>query len=53
MEHLSIKGLHKGNLECGSFTGDSVRLVKEGFRNGASFTLQRLLEGNLDGGLLY
>ena len=40
----------------GYFTGNSEsyrRHVKEGFGNGASLSLQRLCEGNLEGGLLY
>jgi hypothetical protein len=54
MEHLSLcRGLVKGNLEGGFFTGDCERHVREGFGRVASLSLQMLHEGNLEVGLPY
>jgi hypothetical protein len=49
MEHLSV---YRGSVR-GTWNGGSEKHVKEGFGNGASLSLWRLREGNLEGGLLY
>jgi hypothetical protein len=54
MEHLSLcRGFIRGTWRRGIFTEDSERHVRVGFRRGASLSLQRLREGNLEGGLPY
>jgi hypothetical protein len=54
MEHLSLcRGFVRGTCKWGLFTGDFERYVREGFGRGASLSLQRLREGNLEGGLPY
>jgi hypothetical protein len=54
MEHLSLcRGFVRGTWRGGFFTGDSERHVREGFGRGVSLFLQRLSEGNLEGGLPY
>jgi hypothetical protein len=54
MEHLSLcTDFIRGTWRGGIFTGDSERHVREGFGRGGSLSLQRLREGNLEGGLPY
>jgi hypothetical protein len=52
MALLSLcRGFVRGIWRGGFFTGDSERHVRKGFGGGASLSLQRLREGNLEGGL--
>jgi hypothetical protein len=54
MEHLSLcRGFVMGTWRGRIFTGDCERHVRECFGRGASLSLQRLREGNLEGGLPY
>jgi len=54
MESLSLYGRSEtGTWRKGYFTGDSNCHVEEGFGNGATPSLYRLCEGNLEEGLLY
>jgi hypothetical protein len=54
MEHLYLcRGFVRGTWKGKIFTGDSERHVREGFGKGASLSLQKFCEGNLEGGLPY
>jgi hypothetical protein len=52
-ECLFLLELCEGNMEGGSFTGNSERYVKEGSGKAASPSIWGLHKGILKGGLLY